>query len=40
MTTTEAASEGKNVRATGVEFEYEGEIHTVYVKKDVILSAG
>lgn len=40
VTTKEATSEGEIVRASGVEFEYGGEIHTMYVKKDVILSAG
>ena len=40
MPSTGKSSEETKLRATGVEFEYEGKVYTMKVKRDVILSAG
>ena len=40
MPATGESSEGTKLRATGVEFKYEGKVYKVKVKRDVILSAG
>ena len=32
--------EGDDITATGVEFEYDGEVHTVSARKEVIVAAG